>query len=125
MRRRLTARVLLTFFTTAISGIALALIVDIVRQSLADNYAAAIPDTVNSIATVGLLLFAIIAIATWWMAGHLLEPMHQLRRDLRLAARIRAIAEPHTGELAEIRALRATIVSVLSEMDARIRFSES
>jgi signal transduction histidine kinase len=125
MRGGLSARVLLTVYATAMIGLAVVLIIDIVRRSLVDAYPAAIADTSSSIAVVGILLAALGAMTTWWLAGYLLEPLNQLRRDLRLAARIRAIVEPHAGELAEVSALRATLVSVLQEMDARTRFSES
>jgi two-component system, OmpR family, phosphate regulon sensor histidine kinase PhoR len=125
MRRRLSARVVITLFTTSIAAVTIILLIDVMRQSLSDAFPGAIPDTTGSMATVGALLIVVVAMASWWLTGYLLQPLDQLRRDLRLAARVRAVAEPHTGELAEIQTLRASLVSVLEEMDARTRSSES
>jgi two-component system, OmpR family, phosphate regulon sensor histidine kinase PhoR len=125
MHRHLSARVVLTFFTTSIVAITTILLIDVVRQSLADSFPGAIADTADSVATVGVLVIAFVAAASWWLTGFLLEPLKQLRRDLHLAARARAVAEPHAGELKEIRALRAAIQSALDELDNRTRSSES
>ncbi|MGQ0561558.1 MAG: sensor histidine kinase [Gemmatimonadota bacterium] len=125
MRGRLSARVLLTSLMTALSVLAVILIVDVVRQSLADAYPGAIPESTSAVWTIGILLIAATALVAWTLSGYMLAPLRQLRRDLRLAARIRALSEPHPGELAEIQALRGALISVLEELDARTRSSES
>jgi signal transduction histidine kinase len=125
MRSRLSARVVLTVLMTAMTTLLVVLIAAVVRQSLADTYENAIPDTISAIWTVGVLLIAATALAAWALAGLLLQPINDLRRNLRLGARIRAISEPGLGDLAEIQGLRATMSAVLEELDIRTRVSES
>ena len=125
MRSWLSARFVLTVFMTAMTVLLVILIAAVVRQSLDGIYENAIPDTVSAIWTVGALLIAVTALAAWALAGLLLQPIDDLRRNLRLAARIRAISEPGLGDLAEIRALRTTMAAVLEELDMRTRISES
>jgi two-component system, OmpR family, phosphate regulon sensor histidine kinase PhoR len=125
VRAWLSARLVLTVLMTAMTTLLVALIAAVVRQSLADTFETAIPDTISAIWTVGVLLIAATTLAAWALAGLLLQPINDLRRNLRLAARIRAISEPALGDLAEIHALRNTLAAVLEELDMRTRLSES
>lgn len=125
MRWPLSARLLLTILSTLATTLVVFLIAVIVEEQLADNYAGAITETTSAIWTVGTLLIFSTAAGVWTVAGYLLQPLHDLRRDLRLAARTRAIAEPHAGELSEIYALRADMLATLQELDTRAQVSDS
>ena len=125
MRPGLSARFVLTIFMTAMTVLVIALITAVVRQALTGQYDGAISETESAIWTVGVLLIAAVALASWTLATFLLEPLAEIRRNLHLAARIRALRDSSLGEVAEIQALRATIVSILEDLDVRARLAES
>jgi signal transduction histidine kinase len=125
MLRRLSARALITLTTIAILIAFVVLNVAVVRDALSDSYAAAIPETIAALWTVAVFLIVLAGIVVWALTGRLLQPITDLRRDLALAARTRAVAEAHTGELEEVRLLRSTLASVLQELETRSLTSET
>src|SRR5688572_23216265 len=123
MSRRFSARLFVTLLMFAMTTLLVAMIAAVVRDSLADVYPGAVPDTVSAVWTVGILLITATALATWTIMTYVVQPLGDMRRNLRLAARVRAIAEPHPGEFSEVHALRNTMAAVLEELDMRTRVS--
>src|SRR5688572_14741460 len=122
---RLSARFLLTLLMTGMTTLVVILVAAVVRQLLQGPYEGLIEDANGAIWTVGLLLITTTALATWALASLLLHPLAEMRRNLRLAARIRALAEPQPAEVAEIHALRTAMLAVLEDLDVRTRLSEA
>lgn len=89
MRRRLSARVLLTLMTTSITAVVILITISVVRESLISAYARAIPETTESAWTIGVLLIGLSAAATWLLSGWLLHPLEELRRAQGIATRTR------------------------------------
>jgi PAS domain S-box-containing protein len=107
MRRRLSARVLLTLMTTSITAVVILITISVVRSALAGGYARAIPETTESAWTIGVLLIGLSAAATWLFSGWLLRPLEELRRAQGAAARTRNELDTraHTAEIEQRRLL--------------------
>ena len=125
MSLRPSARTLITLMATAACASIVALLSAVVQQSLADTYASAIPDAVAAIWTIGIFLTVLAAAVVWTATGYLLSPIHDLRRDVALAARARAVAENRPGELEELQSLRLTIAAAIQELESRASGAES
>lgn len=125
MRRRYSARTLITLTCTATTAIVVTLLISVAEQSLSDIYAAAIPDTAAALWTVGAFLTVLTALAVWAVTGYLLGPIGALRRDVALSARSRAVAEGHAGELEELQSLRLTIAAAIRELEGRAAAAET
>jgi two-component system, OmpR family, phosphate regulon sensor histidine kinase PhoR len=117
MLRHITGRFAFTLATFALTTAVVALLLSVVRDSLSDSYRSAIPDTIGAAWTVGVMLIGFATLAAWFLSGSMLRPVGELRRNLTLAARNRAIAEPDDIEVQELRSLRTTLAGVLQELD--------
>lgn len=124
MAGRFSARTVISLAAAAATFAVVALLAAVVQQSLADSYPSAIRDTVSAAWTVGVLLIVFVTLATWGLASFLFRPITSIRNDLTLAARSRALAEPPAGESAEMRLLRRTLVTVLSDLERQIAAAE-
>ena len=125
MLRRLSARAIITLTTIAVLTTFVVLIVAVINDALSESYAAAVPETVAAVWTVSVFLIVLATIVVWTVTGWLLQPIAELRRDLSLTAPTRAVAEPHTGELQEIRSLRNAMANALQELESRSTVSEA
>src|SRR5919106_4563984 len=119
MVRRLTARALITLTTIAILTIFVVIIVAVISSSLSGSYPAAIPEAVAAVWGAAVFLIVLAGLGVWLLTGHLLRPLTALRRNLGLGTRSRAVAEPHAGELEEVRSLRHALANVLQELETR------
>jgi len=122
--KRLSARLLVTVFAVLLTATAIFLLAAVVQQSLAGN-AAARDDASAAVGTMAILVLLIAALSAWFFSTYMLQPLWQLRRDLRLTARSRALAEPYAGETADVRDLRETLLTVLRDLEEEIRSARS
>ena len=120
MSRRLSARLLITVSIVFTAMAAAFLLTTVVRESLSDAYPLAIAEATASAWTIGVLLIVLAAAGGWVLAGYVVAPLARLSRDVSLAARTRALAEEHAGDLAEVNLLRTTLQSVLADIAAQV-----
>lgn len=118
--RRPSARVLITTFAVLVNAAVVLLLVAVVQHALADN-PAALEDATAAAWTIATLLIILTAFAGWTFATYLLRPLWDMRRDLRLTARSRALAESYWAESEDIAILRETLVNVLRDLEEDAR----
>jgi two-component system phosphate regulon sensor histidine kinase PhoR len=125
MSWRSSARALFTVITVLLTAASVVLLIAVVRQSLIESNPAAASDATTAAWTVAPLLIGLAGFAAWIAGGYIFRPVWDMRRDLTLSARTRAISDAYFGELEEITSLRQTLIRVLQELEQNAGTAEA